>query len=145
NQLKNRSKNIKIIKDFLKNAADYKIKIVTAEYPIKNKILNKLGKSSGVKFTQKDFKHEKILMAYSSMLGNKPIKSLIQSFKKQYKNFTLGLGLLATGIHGNEPVMSSEQLARDLKDARSAGIKEVVIFRLGGLTKSNIKIIKKYV
>jgi hypothetical protein len=145
NKLKNAIKNKKIIMDFLKNAHNHNIKLVTLEYPIKNKLLNKLFGLSATRFSQDDFKHEKILVAYSSLMKNASIKPLIQSFKGKYKNFKLGIGLLAKGIAGNEPVMGTEQLRRDLRAAKFSGIKDVVIFRLGGLTKSNIKIVKRYV
>lgn len=143
-QAKNFFKNKKLIMDFLENAHKSRIGIVTVEYHSKNQFINNLLKFSAVKFSQKDFKHEKILMAYSSMM-KKEIKPFIQSFNKKYKTFQLGIGVLAKGIAGNEPVMTSEQLDKDLKSARLAGVKEVVIYRLGGLTKSNIKIVKKHV
>ncbi len=138
-------RNKKLILDFLKNAPNYNIKIATAEYPIKNKLMNKLFKMSAVKFGQNDFKHDKILMAYSSLMKNISINGHIALFRKLFKSFQLGIGLTAAGIQGNEPLMSDEQLERDLKEASSSGIKEIVIFRLGGLNKQNIKIIKKYV
>ncbi|MBW2981056.1 hypothetical protein KY360_06590 [Candidatus Woesearchaeota archaeon] len=145
NQLKNILKNKKLIMNFLENAHKHNIKIVTAEYPTKNNLMNKLFGFLAVKFNQSDFKHEKILMAYSSLMKNAPIKPCVQSFKRQYKNFQLGIGLTAAGIAGNEPVMAPEQLERDLKAAKSMGIKEVTIYRLGGIDKRNIKTIKKYV
>ncbi|MBW2983844.1 hypothetical protein KY361_01910 [Candidatus Woesearchaeota archaeon] len=143
-QATNVFKNKKLIMDFLQNASEHKIKVVTAEYSVKNKLLAKLFQFFATTFDQDNFKHAKILMAYSSAIKNDSIKSRIQFLKKQYKDFQLGIGMLAPGM-GNEPVMTIEQLDKDLKAAKSSGIKEVVIYRLGGLDKRNIRTIKKYV
>ena len=56
----------------------------------------------------------------------------------------VALGTIAVGITGNEPILNPEELARDLKIAKNNGINEVVIFRLGGLNKEYVDVIKKY-
>lgn len=136
-------KNKKLILNFLRNAHKYHIKITTAEYAVRNNPLHKLLKSFAVAFDN-EIQHEKILMTYSSMM-KRPIKPYIEAFKKKYKKFQLGLGVIATGILGNEPIMTDEQLKNDLKTAKSLDIKEVTIYRLAGINKRNIKIIKNFV
>ncbi len=53
-------------------------------------------------------------------------------------------GTIAKGIIGTEPILSLEQFEQDLIIAKKAKLKEVIIFRLGGLNKDYIKVIKKY-
>ncbi len=65
--------------------------------------------------------------------------------KKEFgKRFILALGTIAQGIEGTEPILSKRQLEKDLAIAKTEGIKEVVLFRLGGLTKEYAKIFKKF-
>ena len=71
------------------------------------------------------------------------LKSITRLHKKYGNNLQVGLGTIATGILGNEPILSPKGLDRDLKEMKKIGIKEVVIFRLGGLNQEYKKIIKK--
>ena len=70
----------------------------------------------------------------------------IKEYKEEYKEkFLPAFGTIATGIAGIEPILSPEKLALDLQIAEKNKIKEVVIFRLGGLNKEYIKTISKFV
>lgn len=60
------------------------------------------------------------------------------------KKYIPALGTIARGIQGNEPVLSVEQLKRDLILAREQKIKEVIIFRLGGLTKEYARLLARF-
>ncbi len=60
------------------------------------------------------------------------------------KKYIPALGTIATGIQGNEPILSLEQLKRDLTIAREQKIKEVIIFRLGGLTKEYARLLARF-
>jgi len=60
------------------------------------------------------------------------------------KNFLIGYGTIATGILGNEPILSAAQLEKDLQIAKKARINEVVMFRLGGLNEEYAKLLKQY-
>ena len=87
-----------------------------------------------------------IKMVYSSMhdKGESFIKKEVNFGVRNYnEHFLVGLGTIATGILGNEPIITQELLKRDLYICRNANVSEVIIFRLGGLNKELIKTIKK--
>ena len=71
-------------------------------------------------------------------------KNIKQLQYKYQKDLQVGLGTIATGILGNEPILSPQKLARDLKEMQELNINEVVIFRLGGLNKKYLQTIKKF-
>ena len=132
-QLFNYTRNKRLIYNFLNNAHRYGIKIAIAE----NK--PKLSKKFGDK---------KILMAYSSDFKIAPIKALlnkISSGKKFKDRLEIGLGCIASGILRIEPILKPGKLERDLKICKKFGIKKIVIFRLGGLNKQYVRVLKKYI
>lgn len=103
----------------------------------------------GVSYPIEKFPHKKIVMFYSSMIKSKnaqnSIKKIIIKKSKQYKQyFQVGLGTIAIGILGNEPILPPKNLEKDLDFIKKQGIEIAVIFRLGGLNKEYFKIIKKY-
>ncbi len=58
----------------------------------------------------------------------------------------MGLGLLAGGIYGKEPVYRSEaELQEDLRIVKEERVREIVLFRLGGLTFQKVSILKQFV
>lgn len=59
-------------------------------------------------------------------------------------NFLVAYGTITTGISGREPLLSLPRLKKDLELAKKAGIKEVIIFRLGGLTLSTARLLKQF-
>ena len=133
------------IKSFFKSNGK---NILTSEYPIKNKLAELIFKALGVYFSPKKYNNKKIIMYYTSMHKLiKPLflKSITRLHQKYGDNLQIGLGTIATGILGDEPILSSENLKRDLKKMKQIGIKEVVIFRLGGLNQEYKKIIKKII
>jgi hypothetical protein len=76
------------------------------------------------------------------------VNSLVRKKIKKYKNkkdYAIGLGVLARGILGNEPILSSENLEKDLKFVEDCGFKKVIIFRLGGLNKQYVQVLNKFV
>ena len=137
-------KNKVRIKKFFKR---YGKKIVTAEYPIKGKFSQWILTFLSVSFSPKRYGNKKIVMYYTSMhkgyswLLLKQIKNL---HRKYGKDLHVGLGTIATGILGDEPILKRENLERDLKTMKKIGISEVVIFRLGGLNKKYIKTLQNY-
>lgn len=84
---------------------------------------------------------KKIRMFYTSMLPGW-IKPILQGIIK--KGTYLGLGTIAIGILGTEPILSPEALDKDLSFAKKNEAPEVTIFRVGGLNKSYLSTIKKY-
>ncbi len=151
-QVLNYHRNRKIILDFFKNAKKYKIKILTSEYPFESKFLrNLMFDLFLISFEPKKYKNKKIAMLYTSFLKNHPniknfLENQIKIGKKSFGNdFAVALGTIAAGISLKEKILGPEELKRDLKIVRDNQINEVFIFRLGGLDKNYIKVIKKYI
>ncbi|MBU2589201.1 MAG: hypothetical protein KKA65_05275 [Nanoarchaeota archaeon] len=137
-------KNKRLINDFFKN---YKGTIYTAEYFPEKGIFGRLLEYLGLSFSPNKYGNYQGKMVYSSVhdFNEKFIKAQMQCGVQKYDNkFIIGLGVLATGINENEPIMSKERLERDLKLAKESGLKEVIIFRLAGLNKGYLKVISKY-
>lgn len=71
-------------------------------------------------------------------------EELRQGKKKWGRNFVVGLGVLVPGVMGNEKTLTNEQLARDLRLCKEAGVKEVIVYRLGGLKKEYGKVMREF-
>jgi hypothetical protein len=94
-----------------------------------------------------DLHHKPIVMMYSSMLKvtKEKKKEKLEALHKQFEDRLLaGLGAIGTGILGNEKQLSLEQLREDLELCKELKIKEVVIYRLGGLDEEYIEVIKEF-
>jgi len=136
--------NRKIIRDFFKT---YKGQIYTAEYALEKGVLKRILNFLGLSFDPKEYGNKIIRMFYTSLHDypeeflEKEIKNGVEKYSDK---FLVGLGCIAIGINGNEPLLKPEQLKRDLELCKKLGVKEVVIFRLGGLNKEYIKVINKY-
>jgi len=92
--------------------------------------------------------HKIIKMMYSSMMKVTKIAKAqrLKFLQKQLGDkLCIGLGVIGGGILGNEKELSLGQLEMDLELCKRFEVKEVFIFRLGGLTKEHIKIIKRYI
>lgn len=87
-------------------------------------------------------------MVYHSLhhFNKEFIQTELKRGKKEFKsNFLVALGTIATGIHGTEPKISLKQLEQDLETVKRCGIKEAVLFRLGGLDRRYAKVLRKFV
>lgn len=145
-------KNRGIILNFFKKAHEYNIEIFTSEYPLESKFLrNLLHDLFLISFDPKKYKNKKIAMLYTSFLKNHPnvekfLEKQLKIGEKYFGNeFMVALGTIAPGINGNEPILKPEELDRDLKIAKNNSINDVVIFRLGGLNRHYLSVIKKYI
>jgi hypothetical protein len=131
-------KNKKLIKSVINNTKEI--------YSCENAI-HLHYKALGISFDHKEHPH--ILMFYSSMLNARHARFFIDHgiirHLKNKKHVWIALGTIATGILGNEPILSPKNLEKDLIEMKKLGIKNIVIFRLAGLNKEYLKIIKKYV
>lgn len=139
-QIFNFFKNKKLINNFLKSHK----KVILCEYVSINWFVDLFLKFFAVKF---DLDYKKIIMAYSSMAGRFKkhlVENQIKTGKKKFSNFCVGLGVIAKGKPENELIMSCEDLKRDLEACEKNKIKEVYIFRLGGLDKEYVKVVRKY-
>ena len=75
-----------------------------------------------------------IIMCYRSrmpLFGRTWFKHKVRQAAKL--GLRVGVGLTAPGVHGNERTYSKQELGWDLDFCRENGIKEVVVFRLGGI------------
>ena len=150
-QIFNYFRNRKIILDFFENSKKYNIKILTSEYPIESKFLrNLLFNLFLISFEPKKYGNKKIAMLYPSFLRSHPnienfLENQIKIGQKNFgDNFIVALGTIAVGINGNEQILTPKELDRDLMIAKNSGINEVVIFRLGGLDKRYVKVIREF-
>ncbi len=113
-----------------------KKRITTAEFPA----LSFFKKAMGLNY---EVKTEKSLMFYSSM-GSKTINNYVKKRLRKITdktNYSISLGTIAIGILGNEPILTPENLERDLEFVKNSGFDKVTIFRLGGLNQKYINII----
>lgn len=133
--LSNIFRNRKMILNFLKTASGYNLQVFTAEYPLSNWCNNWLFKFFAIRHPDKD---KRIYMVYSSHL-----KGLEKYFEKGKKR--IGVGVIAVGILGTEEPITPGQLDRDLELAKNNNVEEITIFRLGGLNKEYLNVIKKHI
>tara|TARA_Y100000031_G_C8198895_1_gene375200 strand:- start:331 stop:1074 length:744 start_codon:yes stop_codon:yes gene_type:complete len=132
-------KNKKLIREFID---EYKGNVYLAEYypegELKEKILFCLGLHYNKVKVIKMMYHS--LHSFSENLLRKKLKKGLQKYGD---NYLVGLGTISVGVHGNDPILSADQLRKDLQLAEEVGVSEVVIFRLGGLNKEYLKVLKK--
>ncbi|MFZ5955614.1 MAG: hypothetical protein ACOYT4_04260 [Nanoarchaeota archaeon] len=130
--------NKKLIKEFLEKN---KKRITIAQFPFAS-IFYPL-KFMGLNY---DVNCEKSMMWYSSMnpnFVNNKIKRYLIHYRNK-PNCSISLGTLATGILGNEPILSPENLKRDLEFVKTSGYEKAIIFRVEGLNQNYMQVIKHY-
>ncbi len=142
-------KNKKLIKKIFTDSKKLNIELLTVEYPIPNKIVQKKLEWFGISYPIDKYPHKKIIMFYSSMIKNKFLLKKIKQYVRKRsaglgKNLQIGLVAIAIGILGNEPILTPKNLDSDLSFCKEQKIDTVVIFRLGGLNNLYLKKIKKY-
>ncbi len=134
--------NKKRISKFFIEAPNFNLKLYTAEYPAFNKFLYQFWKLLGISPTFR-FQHTKLPMIYSSMglkyFGNKIWKG-VKNFEKgfaleNYRRVGFGIGTIAVGVLGNEPILKPHDLKADIAWAKECGVDEIFIFRLGGINR----------
>ncbi len=125
------------------------VEISTAEYPAPGPLTQRILYALGISRDPVRTKHNRIVMFYTSMIQSENLKNgmrrMILKNAALYGNaFRVGLGTIAPGVFGNEPVLSPENLNKDLAFLREAGVQTAVIFRLGGLTEEYIHVLRKF-
>lgn len=136
------SANKKIISEFINS---YYGETYLAEYfPLDNKGRKKL-EWLGLHYTNPNVN---IVKMFYHSLHNFSGEFLKEHWEKGRlelgKKYIPALGTIARGIHGNEPLLSLEQLKKDLVLAREQKMKEVIIFRLGGLNKEYVRLLARF-
>ncbi len=112
------------------------------EYSAPEKGLQKLG----LHYIHKKSKVMKMMYHSVHKYSDEQFRAQLQQGLQQFgENYIVGYGTIALGVGGNEPLLSPEQLEKDLQIAQEVGVKEVVLFRLGGLNKQYVKVLEKFV
>lgn len=130
--------NKRLIASFLQDAPQYNISTSTIVTPFFPQPFLEL---MGLWYDPEQYGNHPIKMFYSSyrrhLLPDIIVDKMMgeQAQRAAQENARLGIGLIASGIHGDEPIYDASDLARELRIAESAGVREVIIFRLGGLTE----------
>ena len=130
------------------------MRIITAERP--NIFPEWFNGIFGMSFNPNKYGNEKVKMIYTSLgkyggkigawIFKKWFERVAKKWSKKYGDkFVIGIGCTTTGILGDEPLITKEEFERDLKFAKENNVKKVAIFRLGGLDKDFVRILKKYV
>ena len=143
--------NKQLIADFLASTPQYNLRVYTAEYPCPHRVVARIMSLLGVS-PPLILPHTKLPMCYSSMMrkyfGEKLWKQMQRfeaiSIQAHPDRVGLGLGVTATGVLGNEPLLTVRQLEDDLDWAEQSGVREVCIFRLGGLNEAFVSVMHKY-
>jgi hypothetical protein len=140
-------KNKKRIKALVEQKRGENVVIYTAELPPKNDWQNYALEKLGLTYPQaKNPNLKRILMLYSSMPLFRPqMKVKAKEMKREDIKIGAGLGVIAKGTFGNEPLLSAKDLFEDLNWCKKAGFNEATIFRLGGLNQRYLEVIKKFV
>lgn len=139
--------NRRMIKNFLTNAKNKEIKVYTAEYDYRW-WRSKLFEFLMLHFSPKKCSHTRIEMLYSSFLEGPVEKFIIDRIKRGkrlYENYFVSVGCIDIGILENERKISPKELDRDLRICKNHSVDEVFIFRLGGLDKRYLCVIKNYI
>lgn len=120
--------------------------IIVAAFP-KIGISKFLHYLAGTSFYSGDFSY--VDMIYTSLLKgidkDEFLKSTVKKSKGRFKEYVVSLGLIAGGVEGTAPLISKEDLLKELQFVESQEIKEVVIYRLGGLNKEYLNVLKKFI
>lgn len=133
------------IKSFIKQAKENNISVITVE---SSYLRPEILKLFGLSYNPSKYKTKRTSMFYDKEL----IPNLIEKYylKEKIKEgieetrFMVSLGCIATGINNNETIIPPKLLESNLKITKDLGIKEAIIFRLGGLNKEYLKAIKKF-
>lgn len=137
-------RNKRLIQEFLEGNDDG---LMTAEHP-GIPVIGCFMKLLGIVYSSEEYGHERCPLYYTSRIGSlwqgltrKSIKRRAERGEVQ----AVGLGTIATGVYGDEPILSPEQLERDLEFLEEAGVERAVIFRLGGLEEDYLEVCRKFV
>ncbi len=132
-------RNKRLIRDFIEY---YKGEIYLAEYYPEGKVKEKIMELFGLHYPSKKVKVIKMLYHSLHHFKKEFLTQELRRGKQEYgQNYLLAFGTIARGVNGTEPLLSPQQLEQDLRLAKRLGIKEIILFRLGGLNQEYVKIL----
>ena len=132
-EIKGTHEKKKILEKILEEAD----KVTTVEYPYLSNITESMKKKIGLTLES----DEKIYICHTSYSP----RILSKIFEKAYKrDAKIGVGTIAKGKFGFERIMKPKELKNTLRKLEEYG-RDVVIYRLGGLNKEYIEIIKEFI
>lgn len=141
-QLFNFLSNRKLIRKFVSSHHD----VYIAEYYPTGKFKESVMSFLGLHFDLNRFNSKVIKMVYHSMhsFDREFIVQKLKEGRSEFgSRFIVGYGVIAQGV-ADESMLSVEQLEEDLRIAKAAGLKEVILFRLGGLNKKYCSVLEKF-
>lgn len=134
--------NKSLIQKFI---ASYYGEIYLAEYSPGKDHHEKLLEWLGLHFQNRHVHIVKMLYRSMHDFTDDFLRNHLEHGRKTFgKRYLPAFGTIATGVQGNEPLLSLAQLKKDLTIAREQRMKEVIIFRLGGLTKEYTNLLAKF-
>lgn len=160
-------KNKKIMSNFLKEHKKFNINILITEisnntrnFPIDFLFSNLTLKFFGITYNPIKYKIKGVVKIgytsfckYDGLINNfifgKPnperFRFLVRKEKEKYKEkFGIVVGTIAIGEMGNEPILTPKELYRDLKILKEEKVNNVYLFRLGGLNREYVKVLKEF-
>lgn len=143
--------NVEKIQKFIKEAPKkYNIKIATGELPSTLPLWSeKKLEECGLAFNYGQIKGKMLYTSFGLIPPGKWIlrqflRKEIRKFKDYQGEFAIGTGCTAKGAWGKEPIMSLNDLKKDLDIFKEEKVKTAFIYRLGGLNEDYINLIRQY-
>ncbi len=138
-----------IIRQTMQRLSARNVHVSSAEYPPPGRITSALLRFLGVSFSPMAIPYTRIVMYYTSMIPKGWISSNVRSqvrrdARRYGARFQAGVGPIALGILGDEPVLPPAELENDLAFLQDAGVGTAVVFRLGGLNEDYIRVIESF-
>jgi len=136
--------NRKLIRTFVKNYS----KVYVAEYYPEGKLKERILSFFGLHFNPKKYDYKVIKMLYHSLhnFDETFLNKELEQGKKEFKsNFIVAFGIIAKGVSNEKGILSTELLKQDLSLAKKHKLKEIIMFRLGGMNKEYQIVAKKFV
>lgn len=138
--------NRKMVEDFIVDPQE-KIPLYVAENRRRGFICDLASKFLGVTFGR-NLKYNLVEMLYGQW-DLETLQEFLRTDKKLGGNYYPAFGLTAEGVGDGQTeaswMLSPQKLDEELSAAQDLGIEEVVIYRLGGLDREYLEVIKKYV
>lgn len=133
-----------MIEEFIRTASEHNIGVVGVE---KGYLPDTFLEKMGLRYSTE----RRIKMYYTSFARRFLPDAIVDAFFQRkvldaaVRGYGLGIGLIAQVIYENEPVYDAQTLEKELRLAKDASVKEVVIFRLGGINKEYLSVIRSVV